>query len=146
MGSKYKDPRHQAAAKLGRTGSERSATGYASGVKPWTQRGRRVVAFLAISGVLFAPATYEAPSDWAQLEPTPMGARVLAPTVREGMVAAKLSTSGLQAGDRLQPKPLTFAVPTASAAVLLIGALSALGLALGRSSPSLTFLRNFVPR
>lgn len=104
------------------------------------------MAFLAISAVLFAPAAYDGFSGSPQSEPAPIEARVLAPTVREGMVAAKLSRSHLQAGDQSQPKPFAFAIPAAAVAALLIGAFFAVGLPLRRNSQAFAFFRIRVPR
>lgn len=123
--------------------------GYSSAVTLWTPGVRWAVVFLAVSAVLFAPATYERPEGSTQAPPPPIEARILAPTVREGIVAAlpKLSTRHLQTGDhRSRPESVAFAIASAAAAVLLIGASFAAGFPSRRSGPSLIFFRNPVPR
>jgi hypothetical protein len=115
-------------------------------VKPWTPRGRSTVALLAIAAILFAPAAEDGFPGLSQSEPAPIEARLLAPTVREGMVAAKLSTSHLEDGDQSQPRPFGFALLASAVAVLVIGAVFAGSDLSRRTSAGLSFSGIRAPR
>jgi hypothetical protein len=99
--------------------------GYASTV---TSRGPGpgwAVAFVAVTALLFAPATDEGSPSSVRGAPGPADPRILAPTARDGVVAVrpKLSTDRLRITDRrFSDEPIPLAVVASAAAVLLLWA------------------------
>jgi hypothetical protein len=95
---------------------------YASGVRSRAARGQLLLVFFLVLAVLFAPAGEERPGSPVRLADDLVGARILAPTVREGIATAdpKLSARKLSGPDqrsRLGSIPL---IPASVAAVLLL--------------------------
>jgi hypothetical protein len=107
------------------------------------------VAYLAVFALLFAPAGDEAPMRPTRAAQEGVDPRVIAPTVREGIVAkgAKLTTLHLRVAEQRVPsEPIHLAVASAVAGMLLAWAASfAAGLLLG-SPPHLIALRARSPR
>lgn len=121
---------------------------YPSAVRSWASGARWAVTLVAVSAVLFAPAANESPLGLTQSPRVPIEARVLAPTVREGIVATdpRLTIRHPRTGDfRSWPEAVAFAIAAAAAAMLLTGASLAGGLP-SRSGPRLIVFRNPVPR
>jgi hypothetical protein len=107
------------------------------------------LAFLAIFALLFAPAGDERPSAPTRGAQEGVDPRVIAPTVREGMVAtgASLTIHYLRVTEqRPSSEPAPFAVVSAVAGLVLAwGASLAAGLPSG-SRPHLVALRALAPR
>jgi hypothetical protein len=121
-------------------------TGYASIVSLRTPGSRCALVFLAASAILFAPATYERPWGWNQGSAAPIEARVLAPTVREGLVASSRLTAHQQPGDDGVPRRPVALAAVAAVAVLLAGVWLALAFPSRRTGPRIIFFRLRVPR
>jgi len=123
-------------------------TGYSSAVRSRGLSTRWPVAYLVVFALLFAPAGDEGP-----MRPTRVAQgvdpRVIAPTVREGIVAkgAKLTTLHLRVTEQRAPsEPIPLAVASAAAGMLLAwAAFFAAGHPLG-SAPRLMALRARSPR
>lgn len=107
------------------------------------------VAYLAVFALLFAPAGDEGPMRPTRGAQEGVDPRVIAPTVREGIVAtgANLTTRYLHLTEqRPRSEPIPHAVASAVAGHLLVWAASfAPGLPPG-SRPRLVALRALVPR
>lgn len=107
------------------------------------------VAYLAVFALLFAPAGDEGPMRPTRGAQEVVDPRVIAPTVRHGIVAkgAKLTTFHLRLTEQRAPsEPIPLAVASAVAGMLLAwAAFIAAGLPLG-SPPRLIALRARSPR
>jgi|SRR5918999_1213292 hypothetical protein len=126
-----------------------SDSGYAFIVTPHLAAGKWALSFLLVLAVVFAPAPDEAagpgPSSGNEAS---LGARILAPTVRQGIQVSdpKLLGRHLQIADqssRLSSIPLMLA---SVAAVLLFASLTCFARRRSLAGPRLVVLRARVPR
>jgi hypothetical protein len=125
------------------------ATGYSSAVRRRGLRMRWPLAFLAIFALLFAPAGDERPSGSTRGAQEGVDPRVIAPTVREGVVAAgaRLTIHHIRVTEqRASAEPVPLAVASAVAGLVLAwGASFAAGVPSG-SRARLVALQALVPR
>jgi hypothetical protein len=126
-----------------------SDSGYAFIVTPHLAAGKSALSFLLVLAVVFAPAPDEVagPGPPGGTEAS-LGARILAPTVRQGIQVSdpKLLGRLLQIADQIPwpgPIPLTL---TSFAAALLFASLTWFAQRKSSSVPRLVALRARVPR
>lgn len=95
---------------------------YASGVRSPAPDGRWTLAFFLVIAVLFAPAREEHSARTGSLGDELVGARILAPTVREAITASdpKLSVRQLAGLDQRSRPGFTPMIPVSATAVLLL--------------------------
>jgi hypothetical protein len=122
--------------------------GYASVVTSQPPTRQWAPAFLVALAVVFAPAPDEEPLGPVRGAEDSVDARILAPTVRQGIVdtGPKLSTRHLQIADqrsRLGPISLTLA---SGAAVVLLASVIWSARRKSRAAPRFVALRARVPR
>jgi hypothetical protein len=106
-----------------------------------------VLAFLAVLTILFAPATDQGPGGPSRSAGEPIGARLLAPAIREGMKAEspRLGPSGLRVRDQRAMEANYLAVAAAAAVLLLLRIFFVLGLR-SATRQRLLGIRLVVPR
>jgi hypothetical protein len=116
---------------------------YASGVRSHVPSRRWTLAFFLVIAVLFAPAREEHPATPVSLGDELVGARILAPTVREAIAATdpKLSARQFAGMDQRSRPGITPMLPASAAAVLLLVLLTWLA-----RQETAAVLRWFVPR
>jgi hypothetical protein len=95
---------------------------YASGVRSRAPGGRWTLAFFLVIAILFAPAREEHPAGPVSLGDELVGARILAPTVREAIAATdpKLSARQFAGLDQRSRPEVTPMIPASVVAVLLL--------------------------
>lgn len=118
-------------------------TEYASVVRARSIGARGPAVWLAAFAVLFAPATEEGPAGSIANSRDLIGARILAPTIREAVVATdpELSTHDPRMGERLSgPRSVPLALASIAIVVLLMWVSLAAGLPSGGGPRLIAFL------
>jgi hypothetical protein len=121
---------------------------YASGVRSRAPGRGWPLAFFLVIAILFAPAREEHPAGPVSLGDELVGARILAPTVREAIAATdpKLSARQLAGLDQRSRPGITPMLPAAVGAVLLLVLLTWLARLETRTVLRWFVLRAVIPR